>query len=691
MSGSPSLDRLFAPGAVALVGLPGDLSRPGARPLHFLRRHGYAGRIYPVNPRHREIGGLPAYPSLGALPERADVAWIGLPAAQTPEAVAECGRAGVPFAIVLGAGFAEAGEAGEAEQRRLREAAAAAGVRLLGPNTVGFVNAWDRVALTFSTAVEVDALEGPVVILSQSGGLGGCLVNRALDRAVGVGLFVSTGNEADLTMADYLEWVVADGRAGAVACLVEQIRAPDRFARAVGRAVERRVPVVALKLGGSETGARTARSHTAALVGSREAWRAWARAAGIVEARDLDQLVETAAYLARTPPLEGSRAGMVTSSGGVAVMLADALEPLGFGFPPLAPETVTRVAGVLPPYANVGNPLDITAGLPDETFGEVLGAVIRDPGLDVVVVALTMATTEGGRARAEQVIKAARGISKPLAVCWPGGSLVRDGVRALDEAQVPVFQSVTGCAAALGAALAFGAVRRGAAAPAATPPAVRLAEVVVPVRGGVLAWQEARALLLGAGVRVAPEVVVTTEAEARAVARDLDYPVAVKLLGPLHKTEAGGVRLGLADPEAVLGAVRGLLPRGEGCLIQPMLDGLEVLVGALRDPTLGPFVLLAPGGVHAELYQERALRPAPLSRADAEAMLAETPGLAALLDGYRGGPPADRDALLETVVRVAALAVALGPRLGELDLNPVIVGPPGAGAAVVDARVVLAA
>src|SRR5262249_28016815 len=223
--------------------------------LHFLRRHGYPGRIYPVNPGHRVIGDLPAYPSIDALPERPDVAWIGLPAIQAAEALADCGRARIPFAVVLGAGFAEVGDAGAERQAGLVEIARQAGVRLLGPNTVGFVNAWDRVALTFSTVGKLETLvPGPVAVLSQSGGLGGCLLDRAADRRLGVGLFVSTGNEADLALADYLEWLVEDGRVRAVACLVEQIREPDRVAAAVERAATRDIAVVALKLGASQVG-----------------------------------------------------------------------------------------------------------------------------------------------------------------------------------------------------------------------------------------------------------------------------------------------------------------------------------------------------------------------------------------------------------------------------------------------------
>jgi acyl-CoA synthetase (NDP forming) len=685
MSAPASLGRLFNPAAIALVGVPGDLARPGARPFHFLRRHRYAGRVHLVHPVRREIGGVPAYPSLGALPGPVDVAWIGVPASRAAPVVLECGRAGIPFAIVLGAGFAETGERGEAEQARLGEAAREAGVRLVGPNTVGFVNAWDSVALTFSTVGEVDAFAGgPLVILSQSGGIGGCLLNRAVDGGPGVGLFVSSGNEVDLTLGDYLEWVVEDGRAGAVACLIEQPREPARLAHAVGRALARDIPVVALKLGGSETGARAARSHTGSLVGGRDAWRAWARAAGILEAGDLDELLETAAHLTRAPRLAGSRAGMLTSSGGIAVMLADALEPRGFTFPPLAPATTERVGRLLPGYATVTNPLDITAGLPEETFGEVMAAMLADPGLDLLVVPLTMATADGGRARAEQVVWAARGAPKPVAVLWPGGSLVRKGLDTLDGAGLPLFRSLRRCAAALGAAGQYRILRERRAGPSARVPAAR-----VPDGAGPLPWGEVRRLLTDAGIAVADDVVVRSAADACAAAAGFGYPVVVKLLGPVHKTEAGAVRLGLPDAAAVLAAVRELLPRGEACLVQPMLDGVEVLVGALRDPVLGPFVVVAPGGVHAELYGERAMRPAPLSRREAESMLAETPALAALLAGYRGRAPGDRGALLDLVVRASELAASLGPRLVEVDLNPVLVGR--AGATTVDARIILAA
>jgi acyl-CoA synthetase (NDP forming) len=681
------LGRLFAPRAIALVGVPGDLDRPGARPLRHLRAHGYTGRIYPVNPRYPEIGGLPAYPTLETLPERPDVAWIGLPAAQSAEAIAACGRAGVPFAVVLAAGFAETGAAGAEAQAQLADCARRAGVRLLGPNTVGYVNAWDGVALTFSTVGERSELPpGALALLSQSGGLGGCVLDRAADRGIGVGLFVSTGNEADLSLADYLEWLVEDGRARAIACLVEQIRDPERVAGAVARAAGRGVSVVALKIGASETGARAARSHTGSLAGRRDAWRAWAQAVGVVEVAELDHLAETAAALARAPALGGPRAAMVTSSGGVGALLADAIEPHGYVFPPFAAATAARVGPLLPEYATVANPLDITAGLPDRTFGEVLSAVADDPGVDVVLVPLTMATARAGAARAEEVIRAAARSRTPVVVCWPGGGLVRDGVALLAASGVPVFSTVASCAAALAGARAR-RTRRG------RPPAAAARGAPVRASGGPgpLPWPAVRGLLVGAGLTVVAERIVRSAAEVDEAAATLAYPVAVKALGPARKTDVGAVRLDVDSPGALVAAVRALLPLGEACLIQPMVRGVEVLVGALRDRELGAFVMVGPGGVQVELYGERALAPAPCDAAEARRLVAACRMLDALLSGYRGAPAADRAALVEAVVRASHLAAELGPALTSFDLNPVIVGPPGRGAIVVDARVLLEA
>ncbi len=376
---------------------------------------------------------------------------------------------------------------------------------------------------------------------------------------------------------------------------------------------------------------------------------------------------------------------MVTSSGGVAVLLADALEPRGFAFAPLAGETVRRVEALLPPYVTVGNPLDITAGLPDETFGEVLATVARDPGIDVVVVPLTMASAGRGlRAR-----RAGR----------QGGARSDEADRGLLARRKARPRRVPG---ARTRQESRSSPRPRAARPRSAPPSPsassrsahraagrRIAAVAAPEGSGALPWRATAALLASAGLRLAPEVIVRDEVEARAAAPGIRYPVAVKVLGPLHRTDVGGVRLGVSSLDELVAAVRELRPLGEACLVQPMVEGVEVLVGAVRDPELGPFVLVAPGGVRAELYGERAMTPAPCDEAAADALIRDCRALDALLGGHRGGRPADRAALVETVTRAAALAAGLGPRLAALDLNPVIVGPPGGGAIVVDARIML--
>jgi acyl-CoA synthetase (NDP forming) len=296
-----------------------------------------------------------------------------------------------------------------------------------------------------------------------------------------------------------------------------------------------------------------------------------------------------------------------------------------------------------------------------------------------------MAATDGGAERAGEIVRAGRATPTPLAVCWPSGSLVEPGMRVLREGRVPLFSTVEGCATALGAALAFARAR--GTAPAPGPVECREAPPAAD-RVDILPWAGVRALLDPAGIRLADEVVVRSVADATAAAPGLRYPVAVKVLGVAHRTEVDGVRLGITEAGGMIGAVRELLPRGEGCLVQPMVAGIEVLVGALRDPGLGPFVLVAPGGVEAELYGERAMRPAPVGPAEAARMVGECPGLDARLRGHRGAEGADRAALADVIARVSALAAGLGTRLVELDLNPVIVGQRGAVA--VDARVVLA-
>jgi acyl-CoA synthetase (NDP forming) len=690
------LRQFLAPKAIAIAGCPGDLSRPGARPLVYLLRHGFPGAIYPVNPRHTEIGGLPAFPSLADCPSPPDMVWIGVPAADVAGVLEQATAIGARSAVILSAGFGETGAAGRAEQRRILARAREAGIALMGPNTLGYVNCWDRVALTFSSVGDVAALlPGALGIASQSGALGGALLNRAIDRRVGVSAMISTGNEADITVSEALEHFAEDERTRAVALVVEGIRDGERFKAAARRLLEAGKPVVAMKLGRSRAGALNALTHTGALAGSARAWEAVCAHLGIVEARSFEDLTDAGGFLARGPRLGGRRVAVVSSSGGAAIMTADELERGGFTLPRLSAPTLRAFAPLLPSYALTrDNPVDVTAGLPEDRFGQVLAAVAADPRVDAVIVTVTMATGARATERARRVVQLSGETDKPVVVCWMAGGLAGEGVQILDDGGVSCFHSPRGAVFALAAAASSARARALAGRPRAK--ALRLRRALPPV-AGPLPYRVAAALAASAGLPIPPEAIVHTAAAAASAAKRIGFPAALKILAPhlAHKTEAAAVRLGLGNRRAVARAARELLrlAKGraiEGLLVQRMVRGAEMMLGVTRDPAFGPLLLIGAGGVHAELLADTACRPLPVSRDDVRAMLSDVKAVR-LLHGHRGLPPGDLAALEEAALAVARLAGGLGRRLSELDVNPLAVLPKGRGVRALDLLIVVRA
>ncbi len=677
----------LAPRSIALVGCPGDLTRPGARPVVYLRRHGYAGNVYPVNPRHSDIGGYKAYPSLSALPERPDLVWIGVPGAQVPEAMEEAGRLGIPNAVILTAGFGETDAEGRRRQAELKAIAEAAGITVLGPNMLGFINCWDRVALTFSPAGGLEPLiPGALGIASQSGALAGIVVNRAFDRRIGVSAMVSTGNELGVTVSDCLEYFAEDPRTRAVALLAEGIRDGARFRTAAARMTEAGKPVVALKMGRSAAGRRNALTHTGALAGSHEAWQAVAKQLGIVEVETIDDLVEVAGYLSRERRVARRGVGVVATSGGASIMTADQLEARGIAMPRLASRTVDALGGLLPDYARTrDNPVDVTAGLSEDLFARVLETLVADPGVDAVV---TMVTGARGVERAQNVSRVARASDKPVVTCWLGGSLTEEGVKLLDADEVACFRNPKTLARALAAARDFERARTAWRTRRPIRARVRLRVAALP--GARLPYAALAALARRAGVPLAPEALVATPEDAARAARRLGFPVALKVVAPdlPHKTDAGALALGLGSAPEVRAAGARLLRRTrgarvEGLLVQRMVEGTEVLVGVTRDPAFGPLLVVGAGGVQAELLRDTACRPLPVSRGEITRMLGEVRALG-VLRGYRGAPPADVPALVAAIAGVARLAESLGDRLVSLDANRIVVRRRGCGALAVD-------
>jgi acetate---CoA ligase (ADP-forming) len=670
----------LAPRSIALVGCPSDLSRPGARPLVYLKKHGYPGDIYPVNPRHREIGGLAAYPTLSDLPDRPDTVWIGVPESDVLAVLEEAARLKIPNAVIMTSGFGETDAAGAAREARLRALADTAGITVLGPNMLGFVNCWERVPLTFSSAGAVDRLiPGALGIASQSGALGGVVVNRAFDRLIGVSSMVSTGNEIGVTVSECLEYFAEDDRTRAVALVAEGIRDGARFRAAAERLLRVGKPLVALKLGRSSAGQRNALTHTGALAGSSAAWRGVARQLGIVEVDTFEDLVEIGGFLSREPRVVRRGAAVVTTSGGASIMLADQLEAHGVGLPRLEPATVDALARMLPAYARTrDNPVDVTAGLSEDLFGNVLEALVADDHVDGVVVA----ATSGGADRARNIVRVAKAADKPVIACWLGGSVIEAGRAVLDEQAVGCFRNPASAARALAAGRAVADARAEWA---------RRGRHRVPARVGPPAtYAELAALARRAGIPLVAETLVTSPAEAARAARRLGFPVALKLVSPdlAHKTEAGALALGLDTPASVQRAAKGLVRaargrRVEGLLVQRMVGGVEVIAGVTRDPSFGPLLVVGAGGIEAELLGDTSCRPLPVTRREISAMLGEVRTLRRL-GGYRGTPAADVPALIDAIVAVARLAEMLGDWLISLDVNPIIVGPRGRGAFAVD-------
>lgn len=684
--GGGRLHRLLAPRSVALVGIPGDPTNPLARPLLALQRHGFSGRVYPVNPRHRSIGALPCYPRVSSLPEPVDTAWLAVPADQVVRTLAECADFGIRAAVVASAGFAETGHDGKARQEEVRHVARTRGITVLGPNSIGFVNCAADVALTFSGLVEAPALiRGRVAVLSQSGGLGGSVANRLQDRRIGLSYLLSTGNEADLGLAECLEFLVDDEGTDAVVVIVEAIRDGRRFIQAARRALETGKPIIALRLGTSSVGQQVATSHTGALAGSLRAWEAAAAKLGVIAANDVGELVDAAVWCQRARRGDRvQRVAIITSSGGAAIHVADRLSAVGIDVPALEPTVAAELRAILPGYANPANPLDVTAGLPEETFVSALTALARGGQYDALVLPLNMLGGDRATARIGGLARVGRETGVPVAVCHFGGSLAAEAATLCDRLDVAAFSSATAMAWAAKASDAFEVARERERKADRS----RL-EPIVAEGDGLLPYQSACGLLERVGIGL-PRQTIVTEVAPTGSWRGLPYPVAAKVVGRAfaHKTERQAIRLGLENEADLAGALleldRATPSDGrDGFLVQEMVQGVEMIVGVVRDATFGLLLLIGRGGIATELAQDHRWLLMPATADEVEAALASISALR-VLDGYRGLPRYDRKALVDSILRVQHLALALTPEVEEIEVNPLIVCADGQGCRAVD-------
>jgi acyl-CoA synthetase (NDP forming) len=679
------LELVFNPRRVAVVGAS---DRPGKMGTTFMRNlAAFAGEVVPVTRSQATVDDRKAYRRLQDIPAGVDLAVVVVPAQAVPEVMADAAAAGVGAAIVISGGFAEAGPEGAALQRAAVEAAHAGGVRVVGPNCFGVQNC--NAGLNASMATGTPPAGGDIALATQSGAYGMAIYTLGLEQDLRFSKVYAAGNKADIGDAEVLEYLGTDPESSVLCFFLESLDEGRAFYQRA-RAITPRKPIIVAKTGRTEAGARAATSHTAALAGDAKVWDAAFRQAGVVVARSGLEMVDAAKALDWQPVPAGPRVGIVTNSGGTGVELTDLLAEEGLVVPELTPSLQAHLAMRLPTYASPRNPVDVT---PDwarfaELYPRCLESLARSGEVDAVVLVLLQRSALDPAVAQAVVQTAGRlladGVRVPVYVCWVAPRQAQGNADLLQSARIPCFEWPERTARALGHAERYGRARARSRPPAT---GARRPAGLPALGAGPVSPDAAADLLRAFGVEVAPQALCVGEEDAAAAATRLGYPVVAKVVSErlAHKTEAGGVRLGLADEAAVRAAVRNLLALDAGArvLLQAHCSGTEVIVGGFRDPQAGPVVMAGLGGVFVEVLADVVFRLAPIDEEEAAEALGSLRGYP-VLAGARGRPRVDLGALSTTLAGVSRLLVAL-PEIAELDLNPVMATPEGATA--VDVRI----
>jgi len=705
---APDLATFFNPASLAFVGATEDISKFGGRVMRAVLEFGYKGRVYPVNPRYATLLGQPCFPSVRALPEAPDHVGIVIAANRVLDTLKQCADRGARFATIFTSNFSETGEAsGRALQDEIVAFARANGIRLLGPNCNGFINFVDAFAFASTAAIKGPRKPaGDVGLVCHSGGLGQMnIMWRAQEAGLGITYEVSCGNEADLDAMDFMRFMIDDERTRVIMVAVETIRDGRKFAEVARHAADREKPLVMLKFGRTDAGRRAAASHTGALTGADEVHDAAFRQYGVLRVTDCNELYEVAKLLRRRKWPRGNRAAALSGSGGHSVLMADLGAANGIDWVPYQDETVNGLRDLMPDFAGVSNPTDLTSALTGSKrlFEDALTVVARDDGVDVLIPVLVAPTVPA----IETVVKLADSTDKAVAVLWTGYCPTDPLVVAstLVARGLPVYRDALTCLKAVRAAMTYGeflrAHKRAASEPPVRPAGIDVAQAkeLIAAGPGNMTERQSKEVLAAYGLHITQERLATNTQNAASSARDIGKPVALKIESPdiPHKTEANAIRLNVTgDAEVarafdeVMAAARRYLPeaRLDGVLVQEMAPGgVEVMLGVASDPTFGAVVVAALGGIHVEVLRDIAYRIPPLTAADALAMLRELRAYP-IFGGVRGARPRDLDALCDTIVRLSWLAHDHADTVAEIDINPLTVLEPGAGVRVVDALII---
>ena len=709
-----NLEYLFNPRSIGILGASSDPGKMSGRPLAYLQKFGFPGRIYPINPQYQEIAGVPCFPSVKDVPGEIDVLMVIIPARLVLASLEQALEKGVKAAIIISGGFAEVGGEGIELQNRLLEFSRRTGMLLYGPNTTGLLSLVTRTIATFSQSIEAmqDLVPGKTGLITQSGAFGATIFVRSMRVGLRLSHWAATGNEVDLEFCDFLEYMANDPHTSVIAGFMAGVHDGQKLIRALDRAASRGKHVVILKVGGTEASARAAKSHTGAIVGSSKAYDAVFRQKGVILARDVDDLIDHALAFSMVRPPRGKRLGIMTESGGGGVLLAERAAELGLDVGEIQGSTRERLAQVVPAVGSVQNPVDLTGqSLTDLALITGSMEVMLDAAdFDIIIPFLLMSKTTA-RKKAQDLVATVKshGRDKSVLVCWPEGQ--KEWLQYLTDNGIFVTATGSRCAATAAAMAHFAEFQRNLSVAADEAAVVlptdrknKVAAVIEAVRkrhGLALNEYESKEVLRAYGIATVREAIAGSVDEALAIARRIGYPVVAKLLSAdiLHKTEAGVIALNLQSDDQLRTAYENVVAKGkayradavvQGVLIQEMVaeKGVETIVGVSREAPFGPAIVFGIGGILVEVMKDVSIRVLPVGSRDLESMVSEIKGFE-ILKGARGGKPADVAAIRDTLARVAALADEFKDVIAELDVNPLIALEQGKGVRAVDALLLL--
>jgi acetate---CoA ligase (ADP-forming) len=699
------LARFFSPRSIAIIGASQDMISISGQPLKHLVAHNYAGKLYPVNPKYQEILGVKCYPSLAALPEVPDLALVLINAARVADILRECGKLGVPYAIIFSSGFSETGGKGVAMQSELAAIAAEYNIGVIGPNCQGMINPVARVYAGFGSVFGADYEPGRISMVSQSGGFGFSVMNlAALDGGLHFRQTVTTGNEIGVSSLDFMNYFIEDPDTDIIVGYIEGLKDAHRLIDIGNRALAKKKPIFAWKVGNTEQGQKAAASHTANLGGAMALYKAAFRQAGIIQVDDIQDVVDYGCAFQCGKLPRGNRVAIITISGGAGILMTDECVSRGMQVPQLSAATTEKLRGIVPSFGSLINPVDVTAAIFNDLsmIGRTLNAVLDDPNVDSIAMINASLMGELAASVAKEIAAVATHSDKPIFLAWSARDAVaQEAYAMLDAVKIPHFKSPVRCGRALSALSWYAdALRRAEALRTETVTAISSGEARAMLAGRRedVAEYAAKQVLAHYGIGITREELATSREQAIALARRIGYPVALKVQSPdiPHKTEAQAVRLGLASDVALATAYDEILrnaraykssARIEGVLVQEMVAcGIEAILGVTNDKLFGPAVMFGLGGIFAEVLKDVAFRIAPVTKSVALEMIAEIKGYA-VLTGARGAAHADIDALADVIVRLSALAVDLKEYVAELDINPLFVFAKGHGVKAGDALI----